>query len=629
MGGRLLPFLKFVMRFELILITCSSLKLSGDKAPGLDGLNPAFYQKNWSIIGPDLTTAILDILNGNADFSSINATLIVLIPKKTNASTLKDFRPISLRSTVYKIVAKAIANRLKFVLGDLISSNQGVFLSERIIFDNIYIAQEIVHAIKHRKHGKLGWVGLKLDMEKAFDRVEWSFLMAILHRFQFPSHFINLIYQCVSSTSIRFSINGQITDPILPSRGIRQGDPLSPYLFLLCSEGLTAALRIQENLGLFKGISIARTAPAVSHLLFADDTLIFTTASFASCSKIHWKAWNNLCTSKFFGGLGFRSLVHHNQAMIAKQAWRVLSNPNSTLAAILKAKYFKHTGFYEARLGHSPSFTWSSLLWGRDLLSQVTHALLDCSSAAKIWKASPLKHFYVTHRHVDIKEFLISGYSHLNKEDLTLLLTTVWAIWNLRNKKLFANLNMSSADVIDWINSYLSDYNAAQLNMRKLSPSQILHVHGQQKQVNPGYYQLNTDAALCSSQGKLGFGAVINDWHGRIVAGLSIPSAGDLFPLMAEALALRASLNWCYHIRILIAVIETDSKLLVDRIYGRKRDLSVLSDVVEDIRSSLSLFPNASLHHVNRKNNNNAHLLAKKALGLDKELSWNGSVPVV
>ncbi|KAM6577021.1 hypothetical protein CsatB_028858 [Cannabis sativa] len=87
-------------------------------------------------------------------------------------------------------------------------------------------------------------------------------------------------------------------------------------------------------------------------------------------SKIHWKAWNNLCTSKFFGGLRFRSLVHHNQAMIAKQAWRVLSNPNSTLAAIFKAKYFKHTGFYEARLGHSPSFTWSSLLWGRDLLSQ-------------------------------------------------------------------------------------------------------------------------------------------------------------------------------------------------------------------------------------------------------------------
>ncbi|KAM6546335.1 hypothetical protein CsatB_027071 [Cannabis sativa] len=188
---------------------------------------------------------------------------------------------------------------------------------------------------------------------------------------------------------------------------------------------------------------------------------------------------------------------------------------------------------------------------------------------------------------------------------------------------------MSSADVVEWINSYLSDYNAAQVGMKKLSSSPILQDHEQPKQVNPGYYQLNTDVALCSSQGKLGFGAVISDWRGRIVAGLSIPAAGDFVPLMAEALALRESLNWCYLIRIPIAVIKTDSKLLVDRIHGRKRDLSALSDVVEDISSSLSLFPNVSLLHINRKYNNHAHLLAKKALGLDKEMSWNGSVPVV
>uniref|UniRef100_A0A803Q8H5 Reverse transcriptase domain-containing protein n=1 Tax=Cannabis sativa TaxID=3483 RepID=A0A803Q8H5_CANSA len=832
--------------FEAGEVKQALFQLSGDKAPGLDGLNPAFYQKNWSVIGPDLTTVVLDILNGNADFSSINDTLIVLIPKKTNASTLKDFRPISLCSTVYKIVSKTIANRLKLVLGDLISSTQGAFLSERIIFDNIYIAQELVHAINHRKHGKIGWVGLKLDMEKAFDRVEWSFLTAILQRFQFPPHFINLIFQCVSSTSIRFSINGQITDPIFPSRGIRQGDPLSPYLFLLCSEGLTAALRVQENLGLFKGISIARTASAVSHLLFADDTLIFTTASFASCnslkealtlynlasgqkvnyskssilfspntppavssyffdtlgleakpfiskylgvpqcfgrskkssfdfilhrigshlsawneklfskagkevllkaviqaipsyamscfrlpvsvcqkiekmmaqfwwgsmgkgSKIHWKAWTNLCTSKFFGGLGFRSLVHHNQAMIAKQAWRVLSNPNSLLAAILKAKdllnqglmwkvgngcsirtlenywvpdsrflkfiaidpppsdrvsffidenghcnrakldqYFDShtvssilkvpigglnkedhliwnkdtTGMFSVKTGYHLAHTvslppsssnfsfikkWWTALWTLNLppkikslawrayhhilptalnlflkkslpspccslchcpSESVTHALLDCSSAVKIWKASPLKHFYATHRHVDIKEFLIAGYSHLNKDDLTLLLATVWAIWNFRNKKLFANFNMSSVDVVEWINSYLSDYNAAQMGMKKLSSSQILYDHEQPKQVNPGYYQLNIDAALCSSQGKLGFGAVISDWCGRIVAGLSIPAAGDFVPLMAEALALRESLNWCYLIRIPIGVIKSSSKLWVDQFMG-------------------------------------------------------------
>uniref|UniRef100_A0A803Q7R9 Reverse transcriptase domain-containing protein n=1 Tax=Cannabis sativa TaxID=3483 RepID=A0A803Q7R9_CANSA len=143
-------------------------QLFGDKSTGLDGFNAYFYQKNWDTLRDDLRKAILDILNNNASMSSINNTLIALIPKKANDSSLKDFRPISLSTTLYKIVANAIANRLKVVLGDIISPTQSAFLFVRLIFDNIYIAQEMVHAITHRKHDKLGWVGLKLDMENTF-----------------------------------------------------------------------------------------------------------------------------------------------------------------------------------------------------------------------------------------------------------------------------------------------------------------------------------------------------------------------------------------------------------------------------------------------------------------------------
>uniref|UniRef100_A0A803PD31 Uncharacterized protein n=1 Tax=Cannabis sativa TaxID=3483 RepID=A0A803PD31_CANSA len=265
----------------------------------------------------------------------------------------------------------------------------------------------------------------------------------------------------------------------------------------------------------------------------------------------------------------------------------------------------------------------------RNPTETVTHALLDCPRAAKIWKASPLRSFYVSNQHVDVKKFMLNGFDQLSKENLILLLTTMWAIWNFRNKKLFANSNMAPVDVVAWINSFISDYQEAVCNVKRYRTVQTLHVSGIEKTVPQNCYRLNMDAALCAEQSKLGFGAVIKDWRGNLVAGLSIPTAGNFQPLMAEALALRAGLIWCHHIKIPLAVVETDSKLLVDKVHGQKSDLSALSDVVEDIRSSLSLFPNVGLRHVNRKLNCNAHRLARRALGQDEELCWNVLVPAL
>lgn len=175
----------------------------------------------------------------------------------------------------YKLISKILANRFRNILPLIIDEAQSAFVPRRGITDNVLLAFGILHAIRHNKSSKSGVLALKLDMSKAYDRVEWGFLDSIMERLEPCAKWRGWINECINSVSYQILINGKASNWFYASKGIRQGDPLSRYLFLLCTGGFNALLRKAVSDGYINGIQVCRCSPPVSHLFFADDYLLF------------------------------------------------------------------------------------------------------------------------------------------------------------------------------------------------------------------------------------------------------------------------------------------------------------------------------------------------------------------
>ncbi|KAG7534390.1 Ribonuclease H-like superfamily [Arabidopsis thaliana x Arabidopsis arenosa] len=252
--------------------------LHPDKAPGPDGMTAFFYQKFWDLIGPDLIKLVQNFHSSGSFDDRLNETNICLIPKTDRPRKMTEFRPISLCNVGYKVISKVLSLRLKKLLPDLISETQSAFVAGRLITDNILIAQENFHALRTNPACRKKFMAIKTDMSKAYDRVEWSFLRALMLKMGFAQRWVDWIIFCISSVSYKVLLNGSPRGFIRPSRGIRQGDPISPFLFILCTEALVAKLKDAELHGRIQGLQISRASPSTSHLLFADDSLFFCKA---------------------------------------------------------------------------------------------------------------------------------------------------------------------------------------------------------------------------------------------------------------------------------------------------------------------------------------------------------------
>ncbi|GJY76516.1 RNA-directed DNA polymerase, eukaryota [Tanacetum coccineum] len=240
-----------------------------DKSPGPDGFSFSFYRHFWLVIEKDVFEAVDYFFMYGEIPNGCNSNFIALIPKILDANMVKDFRPISLIGSLYKIIAKILANRLVGVLGDLVNEVQSAFVADRQILDGPFILDEVLQWCRRKKKHALIF---KVDFEKAFDSVRWDFVDDVLNKFGFGERWRTWIQSCLRSSRGSILVNGSPTEEFQFFRGLKQGDPLSPFLFILIMESLHISFQRVVDAGLFTGIKI-NSMVNLSHLFYADDAI--------------------------------------------------------------------------------------------------------------------------------------------------------------------------------------------------------------------------------------------------------------------------------------------------------------------------------------------------------------------
>ncbi|XP_030963604.1 uncharacterized protein LOC115984727 [Quercus lobata] len=402
------------------------------KAPGPNGMPPIFFQHYWDSIGDDVVKVVLFCLNTSDVLPGLNHTFITLIPKVKSPELIYEFLPIALCNVLYKLVSKVLANRLKRVLPQIISESQSAFQLDKAISDNILVAFETLHHMKMKKVGKVGHVAIKLDMSKAYDRLEWEFLKKIMEKMGFHPTWVGWIMeydsllfcrarlgdvvaiqallglyekasgQMINSakTTLFFSKNvlDATKEPIKNLLGVAEIKEYKKYLGLPAVMGRNkkASLNyIKDRVwGKLQGWKEKLLSQAGKEVLLK--VVVQAIPTFAmSCFRlpvglcqdiemlirkfwwgqrgdrrnIHWKKWEVLCKPKLEGGLGFKDLCKFNEAMLAKQIWRLTYDKDSLFYKVFKAKYFPNGNVFEARSA-SGSFAWKSILRSKNLIER-------------------------------------------------------------------------------------------------------------------------------------------------------------------------------------------------------------------------------------------------------------------
>uniref|UniRef100_A0A2N9HJ10 Reverse transcriptase domain-containing protein n=1 Tax=Fagus sylvatica TaxID=28930 RepID=A0A2N9HJ10_FAGSY len=333
---------------------------------------------------------------------------------------------------------------LKLVLSLVSSDAQSAFVPGRLIIDKIIVGFKVLNSLKSKCNGQKGSMVVKLDMSNAYDRVDWCFLEKIMQKLGFDAKWVALVMECVSTPSFSVLLNGEPHGFVSPSRGIRQGDPLSPYLFLFCAEGFTTLLRQAEQDKRLSGVSICLPAligrskensfkelkERIAKKLNEWSERLLSKAGRESKmgNKIHWNKWRKLCSLKENGGIGFRDFHFFNLAMLVKQGWRLTNNNSSLVHRVYKAK---SSGFPLLQYASKQTF----VVAVKDLIDEDRRRLL-----------------------------LI-----LKEEELEEWAATAWSLWNARIRFLHEGFQAHPECIVEKGATLIRDYQWMQISLLRAS----------------------------------------------------------------------------------------------------------------------------------------------------------------
>ncbi|XP_019155176.1 PREDICTED: uncharacterized protein LOC109152048 [Ipomoea nil] len=258
------------------------MQMNSTSAAGPDGFSGAFYKACWDIIQDDVVSMVRSYFAGWEFTRAITHTSIVLLPKKPSPETFADYRPISLCNFSSKLITKLMVVRMATVLPRVLSPQQSGFVAGRSITDNVLLAAEICHGLSLQNRD----IVLKLDMAKAYDRVSWFFLTSVMRRLGFSEVWIDMVFRAVSNVWYSVIVNGVKEGFFTSTRGLRQGDPLSPTLFVITAEVLSVYLaRVYDGTAVPRFTQPPGT-PHIHHLAYADDVIIFSTARLGAIQEV-------------------------------------------------------------------------------------------------------------------------------------------------------------------------------------------------------------------------------------------------------------------------------------------------------------------------------------------------------